>query len=274
MRVLCDACFNLGDELQRERRMRNILATTALTLSIGVAGSAMAQDAEAGKKVFKKCTACHKVGEKAKNATGPVLNNVIGRAAGSLEGYKFSKTLKAANEAGLIWNSDNIAEYITDPKEFMKAFLDDPKAKPKMTFKLKDEQQRADVIAYLAQFSDPVESMSDDKESSLKPTKVPAMAETDHMMSTEGKICVQNASAQPHFFAAEIKDGMRVTQVLAASETLCTTADAGANSGVVSVFENETHLEGCSRLVKAGMVEKMLKYAEFDRCAWSSNIPS
>lgn len=114
---------------------------------------AAAQDADAGKKIFKKCKACHKVGDSAKNGVGPNLNDVVGRVVGSAEGYKYSKTFKAANAAGLVWDEASIADYIADPKKYMKAALDDPKAKPKMSFRLKDEQQRKDVAAYVAGFS-------------------------------------------------------------------------------------------------------------------------
>lgn len=132
--------------------MKTILS--ALVISSLFSGHiAYAQDVDAGKKIFKKCKACHKVGEKAKNGTGPNLNNIVGMTAGSVEGYKYSKTLKAANAAGLVWDQENLANYITNPKEFMKTLLDDKKAKPKMAFKLKDAQKRADVIAYVATFS-------------------------------------------------------------------------------------------------------------------------
>jgi cytochrome c2 len=117
----------------------------------------LAQDVEAGKKVFKKCKACHKVGEGAKNAAGPMLNDIFGRSVGSVEGYKYSKTMIAAQEAGLIWDEDSLSGYLENQKEFMKATLDDPKAKPKMNIKIKDEQDRKDVIAYLATFSEPIE---------------------------------------------------------------------------------------------------------------------
>ena len=51
--------------------------------------------AAAGEKVFKKCAACHKVGEGANNGTGPQLNAIVGRTIGGVEGYKYSKTLAA-----------------------------------------------------------------------------------------------------------------------------------------------------------------------------------
>ena len=128
---------------------------SALAVSVLFSGhTATAQDVAAGEKVFKKCTACHKIGDGAKNGVGPALNNIIGQPIGSIEGFKYSKTLIAANEAGLVWEEAGIADYIADPKAYMKAALDDPKAKPKMAFKLKDEQQRKDVAAYIAGFSE------------------------------------------------------------------------------------------------------------------------
>ena len=46
---------------------------------------------KAGEKAFQKCKACHQVGEGAKNRSGPILNGVVGRAAGSVDGFKYSK---------------------------------------------------------------------------------------------------------------------------------------------------------------------------------------
>lgn len=128
---------------------------SALAVSALFSGQmAVAQDVAAGEKVFKKCKACHTVGEKAKNGVGPNLNDIVGRTVASVEKYKYSKTMKAANAAGLVWDEASIAGYIADPKAYMKEALDDPKAKPKMAFKLKDEQKRKDVAAYVASFSE------------------------------------------------------------------------------------------------------------------------
>jgi cytochrome c2 len=132
--------------------MKIILSALAVT-TLFSGQIATAQDVDAGKKIFKKCKACHKVGESAKNGVGPNLNDIVGRIVGSAEGYKYSKTFKAANAAGLVWDQASIAEYIANPKDYMKAALDDPKAKPKMAFKLKNEQQGKDVAAYVASFS-------------------------------------------------------------------------------------------------------------------------
>ena len=236
-----------------------LVSLAAFCLSL--AGNAAAQDAAAGEKTFKKCAACHKVGDDAKNGVGPILTGVIGRPAGSGEGYKYSKTLIAAGENGLIWDAENVAEYITDPKTFMREFLGDPKAKPKMTFKLKKAEDRQNVIAYLSTFSEAAAVMPD-----ALPNTAPL-----ELAAAVGTVCVVNASHEPFFFAVENAEGVRKTAMLKESESLCSETTASLENGTVSVFESETAFEGCSRRVPSGTSELMLRYAEFDRCAWSSN---
>lgn len=127
------------------------------------ASQALAQDvgdAEAGEKVFKKCMACHRVGEGAKNLVGPLLNNVVGRQAGTVDGFRYSDINKAAGEAGLSWTPELIVEYLPDPQDFLVKFLKDAgkedmaKGRTRMAFKLKDEKDRKDVVAYLQKFSE------------------------------------------------------------------------------------------------------------------------
>lgn len=116
-------------------------------------------DPAAGEKVFKKCMACHKVGEGAKNLVGPVLNGVIGRPAGSVEGFAYSQLNKNAGAAGLVWTEENIVAYLADPKAFLEKFLTDAgkadqiAGATKMVFKLPKEVERQNVVAYLKQFS-------------------------------------------------------------------------------------------------------------------------
>ena len=102
--------------------------------------------AAAGEKVFKKCAACHKVGEGAKNASGPVLNGVLGRLAGAAEGFKYSSAMAEAGANGTVWDAATIDAYLADPKGFI--------PKNKMSFAgLKKPEDRAAVIAYLAGFA-------------------------------------------------------------------------------------------------------------------------
>lgn len=136
--------------------MKSLLAAVALTgVTLLSAGTAMAQDAAKGEAVFKKCMACHRVGPDAKNLVGPILNGVVGRTAGKVEGYKYSQINHNAGEAGLAWTEASIVEYLADPQGFLKKFLtekgkaDQAVGATKMAFKLPNEQERKDVVAFL-----------------------------------------------------------------------------------------------------------------------------
>lgn len=104
--------------------------------------AAQAQDAANGEKVFAQCRACHQIGPNAKNAVGPLLNGVIGRKAGTVEGYNYSPANK---NSGLTWDEATFTDYIKDPKAKVPG--------TKMVYAgLKDEQRIKDLIAYLKQF--------------------------------------------------------------------------------------------------------------------------
>ncbi|WP_319824300.1 cytochrome c family protein [Thalassovita sp.] len=125
--------------------MKKVLIATAALLSL--AAPALAGDAAEGENVFKKCKACHQVGEGAKNKTGPVLNGVIGRTLGTAEDFKYSKSMIEMGEAGTIWTDENLATYLAKPKDFV--------PKTKMSFAgLKKDEDIANVIAYLHTFSE------------------------------------------------------------------------------------------------------------------------
>jgi len=124
---------------------KHILLTAAALICLG--GTAMAQDAASGEKVFAKCKACHQVGDGAKNGVGPTLNGIIGRKAGTVEGFKYSAAMTAAGaEQNLVWTVENIDKYLENPRDFIK--------NNKMAFVgLKKPEERADVIEYLKKFS-------------------------------------------------------------------------------------------------------------------------
>jgi len=103
---------------------------------------ASAQDAGAGQKIFKKCAPCHAVGPGAKNKVGPQLNGLVGRAAGSAEGFKYSNAMK---DSGITWDQATFSEYIADPKKKVPG--------NKMIFPgVKDEVDRDDLFAYISQY--------------------------------------------------------------------------------------------------------------------------
>lgn len=105
--------------------------------------AAMAEgDVAAGEKIFKKCKACHAVGPKAKNRVGPLLNGIVGRPAATVEGYKYSKAMKASE---LTWDVETLTVYLAKPRKLVKG--------TKMAFAgLKKDADLENVIAYLAQF--------------------------------------------------------------------------------------------------------------------------
>ena len=96
-----------------------------------ISAAAHAGDAAAGKKVLKKCKACH-YAAKDKNKTGPHLVNLIGREAGTVEGYKYSKAMKSS---GIVWDEDTLTDEDEGCKDGKRHDADEepPKGGRKMT---------------------------------------------------------------------------------------------------------------------------------------------
>ncbi len=228
-------------------------------------GSAFAQDAEAGAKIFRKCANCHEIGEKARNRVGPVLTGVVGRPAGSIEGFRYSKSMQALAATGHIWTEEEIFDWLANPTRFMRAKLDDPRAKAKMRFKLKDETARRDVIAYLATFQAADAAAGGATEAKTETTE---MAEVAMAPAGAKGICIVNSAPAEHVFTVEAANGERKMQHLAPGKTLCIDS---SGDGTVGVFLTEDALEGCSRLAKKDQPETLLHYYDFDRCLWVGN---
>jgi len=120
--------------------LRWVVAAGAM---IALPAVALAQDADAGKKVFNKCTPCHSIGPGAKTKVGPELNGLFGRKAGSVEGFNYSEAMK---KAGWVWDEAKFKEYIADPKKVVPG--------NKMVFPgVKDELDRDDLAAYIGSFN-------------------------------------------------------------------------------------------------------------------------
>jgi cytochrome c len=118
------------------------LPVAALLVTLSMLGVAEAQDVAAGEKSFNKCRACHQVGETAKNIVGPVLNGLLGRKSGTIDGFNYTEANK---NSGIEWNDAVFAEYIKDPKAKIPG--------TKMAFAgIKNEQEIKDLTAFLKQF--------------------------------------------------------------------------------------------------------------------------
>lgn len=118
------------------------LAAAALATALLAAGPVRAEgDAAEGRKVFRKCAACHTV-QPGKHRLGPSLAGIVGRQAGTVEGFKYSEAMTEFGENGGAWDEDTLDAYLADPRGYIKG--------NKMAFPgLKDADERQDIIAYL-----------------------------------------------------------------------------------------------------------------------------
>ena len=142
-RLLVCYSFSLGLNASKAFAGTNMRKyALSFLILIGSSVIAAAQDPKAGKGVWNKCRACHQVGEGAKNMVGPVLNGVIGRKAGTVEGYNYSEANK---NSGIVWDEETFRTYIKNPRATI--------PRTKMVFAgLKDEKDIDDLLAYLEQF--------------------------------------------------------------------------------------------------------------------------
>lgn len=128
--------------------------STSLLLWVALTGAAFGQqaadrigDPERGAEIFDTCAGCHEVGRGAENLIGPHLNGIFGRKAAAVEGVFYSRDIQRAAGDGLIWNLELLDAYLENPKALVSG--------TRMNFDgLADPTDRADVLAYLRQFSD------------------------------------------------------------------------------------------------------------------------
>ena len=128
---------------------------TCLALCLALAGApgttalraAEIGDAERGAEIFGECSGCHEIGPEAENAIGPKLNGVFGRRAAAVDGFDYSKSLTRAGRDGLTWTLKTLDAYIANPRTFASG--------TRMSYPgLKDETDRADLLAFLRDYSD------------------------------------------------------------------------------------------------------------------------
>ena len=112
-----------------------VIVIFSIAIAIDIANAA---DPVNGKKVFKKCVACHSLQE-GKNKIGPSLYNLLDRKIGSVEGYKYSKAMK---NSCVVWDEESLDKFLTKPRKFI--------PKTKMAFRgIKNKSLRDDLISFL-----------------------------------------------------------------------------------------------------------------------------
>ena len=136
---------NPGYQVEVESQLTsNTSQTVEVEEKVDIAAIMSLGDAESGEIIFKKCAACHSINKGGKNKIGPALYNVIGRTVGSVDDYKYSKTLASY---GKDWTFEELNGYLQKPASYLKG--------TKMSFAgLRKEKDRASVIKYLNQNND------------------------------------------------------------------------------------------------------------------------
>ncbi len=118
--------------------------TTEVLEKIDIAAVMALGDAVSGEKIFKKCAACHSIVKDGGNKIGPALYNVVGRAVGGVDDYKYSKALASY---GKEWTFEELNGFLKKPASYLKG--------TKMSYAgLRKEKDRASIIKYLNQNSD------------------------------------------------------------------------------------------------------------------------
>jgi cytochrome c len=154
-------------------------------LSVCLASPAVAAgDAEAGAKLFNQCQTCHVVANEAgevlagrASKTGPNLYAVVGRQAGTNPDFKYGEDMIKAGEQGLVWDEATFVAYVQDPQAFLKDYLQDSKAKGKMQFKVRKEEDAANLYAFLVSLApamEEAEAPAEDAEAPAEGAEAPA----------------------------------------------------------------------------------------------------
>jgi len=136
---------NPGYKVEVESQLSSeISQATEVVEKIDINAIMVLGDITSGEKIFKKCAACHSINKGGKNKIGPALYNVVGRAVGGVDDYKYSKALASY---GKKWNFEELNGFLTKPSSYLKG--------TKMSYAgLRKETDRASVIKYLNQNSD------------------------------------------------------------------------------------------------------------------------
>lgn len=133
-------------------RLISVSSLVAL-MAAPLAVPALAGDPAAGERLWRQCQACHMIVDAAGETIqrggrqGPNLYGVVGRPAGAVDGFRYSPSMTAAADAGLVWDADNMAAYLADPTGFLREFLGDNSARGSMAFQLRSGAE--DMVAYL-----------------------------------------------------------------------------------------------------------------------------
>jgi cytochrome c len=185
--------------------MRLVLAAFLAVAAQPAAAADPIGDRGTGAAIFaRECAACHMIGDGARNRIGPHLNGLFDRGAAAVQGFNYSRSITRMGSDGLQWRFDTLDAYIDNPKALVSG--------TRMNYRgLKDPAERADVIAYLRDYS-------------AQPQNIPESAPTARPTVPEG---VDPA-------VLDIAGDAEYGEYLSAECTTCHRAD-GEDAGIPSI---------------------------------------
>ena len=145
---IADEIFYIEKPEKSAYQVESVTITASVSTTEISPGDIMAlftsTSATEGAKVFKKCAACHSIAQGGGNKIGPALWGVLGRQAGSISDYKYSKAMAAYEK---VWSFEEMNSFLTKPKDWIKG--------TKMSFAgLKKAKDRAAVLLYMNENTD------------------------------------------------------------------------------------------------------------------------
>ena len=143
------------------RRQIVLAVVMATATALPLAAESIGDPARGASLYDRQCKACHQIGEGATNRIGPVLSNIFGRRAGAVEGFKYSKPMLRMGADGLTWTLETLDAYIENPKALGSG--------TRMNYRGRsDATGRADLMAYLRDFSDQPANIPEAEPTALK----------------------------------------------------------------------------------------------------------
>ncbi len=122
-------------------------AVAALLMAVSPGAGSTSVDDELGHSLYRQCKRCHQIGGGAEHRIGPHLNDLFGRTAGALEGFRYSAAMKSAGNDGLVWTEAALDAFLADPHEMV--------PRSRMSYAgMADPADRAALLAWLRGFSE------------------------------------------------------------------------------------------------------------------------
>lgn len=119
--------------------MKQVAAIIGFVIAAGTATPCLSQDATAGQKLFQqRCGACHQIAS-TRNGVGPHLQGIIGKPAGSVEGFRYSPALR---DSGITWNAETLETFLTNPGAIVRG--------TRMTQRFNKAEERSAIIEFLS----------------------------------------------------------------------------------------------------------------------------